>query len=71
MWKCENVANGNIQFQLANGNIGNWQHFHIGNIVIPFVFVSIAEMRLVCYNSPIAAVGGSQEEIMTDWRKRI
>ena len=60
----------NNQVQLSIGNIGTWQYFHIGNIFIPLAFVSIAEMRLVCYNSPIAAVGGSQEEIMTDWRKR-
>ena len=27
-----NVASSNCQFPIGNIGIGNWQHFHIGNI---------------------------------------
>ena len=32
MWKCENVANANVANSQLGIGIGNWQHFHIGNI---------------------------------------
>jgi len=44
--QCENVASSQFQFpmdgmpgadaKLATGNIGNWQHFHTGNILPVF-----------------------------------
>ena len=30
--QCENVASSNSQFPIGNIGIGNWQHFHNGNI---------------------------------------
>lgn len=30
--QCENVANSNFQLSIGNIGIGNWQHFHTGNI---------------------------------------
>ena len=30
--QCENVASSNSQFPIGNSGIGNWQHFHNGNI---------------------------------------
>ena len=41
MWKSCQLSNANTQWKVQHwklstlefGNIGNWQHFHIGNIV--------------------------------------